>query len=252
MSLRLKIEAKSKTLFWCKRSIEENTYSLAALNSHPQIRKPWRIDGNKIEVIIGLKKEDEEVKQNLLEKEKVRGVTVIKILNQREPFIPAAEEEYFEEVDHPVKKASLKRIEDMQRNSARDPSLVPIPQGVGKDEIADPDIQRNCPSLLYCTEKFKKVDTAVKLALKNQTPVDKKLKEKLLFFQKQKNDIQSAIENEMITFEKYMEFLEKSLNHDKILYQYFVDIQDQAKAKQVKFRIECTDKELNQDVEDDE
>lgn len=49
-----------------------------------------------------------------------------------------------------------------------------------------------------------------------------------------------------------MEYLEKALAHDRILYQYFIDIGNGNKASTVKFRIECLEKEINQDVEGEE
>ena len=78
----------------------------------------------------------------------------------------------------------------------------------------------------------------------------KEIKDKLLIFYKQKIGIESAIENEQISFEKYMELLNKALSHDKVLLQYFTQTGESGKSKTVEFRIECTEKEINQEVED--
>lgn len=64
--------------------------------------------------------------------------------------------------------------------------------------------------------------------------------------------IQDAIENEKVTYDQYMEYLQKGVDHDKILLQYFEDTGDEAKAKRVRFRIECFEKEINGEVEEEE
>mmetsp|Transcript_11897 Transcript_11897/g.10513 ORF Transcript_11897/g.10513 Transcript_11897/m.10513 type:complete len:111 (+) Transcript_11897:330-662(+) len=87
------------------------------------------------------------------------------------------------------------------------------------------------------------------MSKKEKIPDDIRIK--VLLFQKQKLGIESAIENEQVSFEKYMEFLNKSLDHDKILIDYFKQTGQDKKALIVKFRIECTEKELNQEVDND-
>lgn len=64
--------------------------------------------------------------------------------------------------------------------------------------------------------------------------------------------IQDAIENEKVTYDQYMEYLRKGVDHDKILLQYFEDTGDEDKAKRVRFRIECFEKEINGEVEEEE
>lgn len=139
-----------------------------------------------------------------------------------------------------------------ETEEAKDPSSVPIPQGVGKDEIADPDVQRNLWSCYYCKVMSEKYDKTVKSYLKSKKPCPPEIQTKMLLFQSQMMSIQSAIENEQVTFDQYMEYLNKGVTHDKILLGYFQDIGDQGKASQVKFRIECFEKEINGEVEEDE
>lgn len=47
-----------------------------------------------------------------------------------------------------------------------------------------------------------------------------------------------------------MELVQGQLAKDKLLLEYFEFIKDETKAKMVKFRIECTEKELSGDIEE--
>ena len=83
----------------------------------------------------------------------------------------------------------------------------------------------------------------------NKERIPEIITKKINVFYKQKIGIESAIENEQISFEKYMELLSKALSHDKVLLEYFRQTGESGKAKTVEFRIECTEKEINQEVE---
>lgn len=115
---------------------------------------------------------------------------------------------------------------------------VPIPEGIGQDEIKDPDVQRNLWSVLYCKKQSERYEKLVNAALKKQQPVNDVYRSKMLLFQSQVMGMESAIENEQVTFDQYMGYLKKGLEHDKILLKYFEDIGDEAKAKMVRSRIE--------------
>lgn len=224
-------------MFCVNQSIETFRFTMGALKNSPQMIKNFKIGKNRFDVTIGFKHSDEEIKQSLVEQQMSKAIKVIKIVNQREPFIPVANEAIYEEIDHPVKKASLQKSEELKFISDKK-EAIEIPEGISQDEIDDPDLLRNCPSLLYCQERVKKLKLAVDSSMKNQVLIDSKIRAKYLAFQKHQLGIQSAIENEQITFDKYLEFLEKSLKHDKILYDYFVSMEDGTKAAIVKFRME--------------
>lgn len=64
--------------------------------------------------------------------------------------------------------------------------------------------------------------------------------------------IQNAIQNEQVTLDQYMKYLEMGLEHDKLLLEHFEKIGDKAKAKLIKFRIECYEKEINEEVTEEE
>jgi len=115
---------------------------------------------------------------------------------------------------------------------------VEIPEGIGVDEIKDPDVQRNLWSVYYCQQQAEKYDKLVKSYLQKKEPIDPAVKAKLLLFQSQVANMTSAIENEQVSQEKYMEYLNKGLDHDKLLLQYFEDTGNEAKAKIVRYRIE--------------
>jgi len=115
---------------------------------------------------------------------------------------------------------------------------IPIPEGIGADEIKEPDVQRNLWSCYYCklqSEKFQKI---VNSAIKKGKTADNMIQTKMLLFQSQMAGIQSAIENEQVSFDQYMGYLKKGVAHDKILLKYFEDIGDKPKASLVRFRIE--------------
>ena len=55
-----------------------------------------------------------------------------------------------------------------------------------------------------------------------------------------------------ISQDEYMEYLQKSVQHDTKLLDYFESTGNAAKAKLVKYRIECTNKEMTGDVDPSE
>ena len=148
------------------------------------------------------------------------------------------------------RKKTVKKVENV--GEVKEPGEVKVPQGVGKDEIEDPDVQRNLWSCYYCKVMSEKYDKMVKSYLSKKKPCPPEIQAKMLLFQSQMMSIQSAIENEQVSFDQYMEFLNKGVTHDKILLGYFQDIGDTGKASQVKFRIECFEKEINGEVEEED
>jgi hypothetical protein len=205
---------------------------------------------------MNFKKDDEEIKESLYERQ-VDSIKVLRIVNQREPFILVEDEIKFEEIDHPVKRLSDRISREMiNQNVTLDneesKQAVPLPDGISSDEVQDPDVQRNLYSLLYCTEKLKKINNALKIQIQKGLPIPKTISKKMMLFTKQAADLESAIINKQVTFEQYMSYLKKSLSHDQLLLGYFNEIGNKQKAKIVEFRIECTQKEINQEVEEDE
>ena len=199
----------------------------------------------------------EESKDSLDQNEiKMDTVKIFKIANKYESFYPKKTEEKkgkAEDSEHSGTKHSTEKSEEDdedEEDEEDDTNGTEIPEGIQKDEIEDPDVQRNLACLLYCTEKHKEYEKIVNDALKKKEIIPDEARKKFLLFQQQKIGIESAIQNEQVTFEQYMEFLNKSLKHDKILHKYFMKIKDEEKAELVKFRMECTEKEINQEVDD--
>lgn len=129
---------------------------------------------------------------------------------------------------------------------------VSVPAGISAEEIKDPDIKNNLWSCYYCKIQGEKYQKMIDAALKSKKPVDNAIRVKMLLFQSQQIGIQSAIENEQVSYDQYMEYLNKGLDHDRVLLKYFEDTGNEAKAKIVKFRIECYEKEINGDIEEEE
>lgn len=249
-SLRLVIEVKKKKMCFNRKLLFTEKYSLAQLKNNPQIKKGFRIDKHKFDLSVYFKKDDEEIKQSIVETQ-ADSVKVLKIVNEREPFVPTEQEVIYEYSEHPVKKASLSRVEEFKKPTEKVDSSLPIPEGLAQDEIEDPDVQRNLASLLYCTEKHKKLNQAIQSAIASKTKISDEVRQKFLLLHKQKTGIESAIQNEQVSFEQYMGYLQKSLEHDKVLFDYFTQSGMTEKANTVRFRMECTQKEINQEVDED-
>lgn len=153
------------------------------------------------------------------------------------------------------RRTTVTRRETMREAAAENEEAkqnIPIPEGVGADEIKEPDVQRNLWSCYYCKLMYEKYQEIVNTSMSKKKPVDNMISTKLLLFQSQMMGIQSAIENEQVSFDQYMGYLNKGVEHDKILLQYFEDTGESKKADQVRFRIEWFEKEINGEVEETE
>ena len=153
-SHRIHLKVIQRKLCWSMKSLFENEYRLAPLKENPMIRKPFKINKEKFDISFNFKKEDDEIKRSLIEKQEDK-IIVPKIIDEREPFVPVEEEMKFEEAE-PTKKINIdKPNESALEKTGKGSIEVPIPSELGKDEINDPEVQRNLVSLLYCTERHK-------------------------------------------------------------------------------------------------
>ncbi|CAI2385166.1 unnamed protein product [Moneuplotes crassus] len=250
-ALRIVVRSVQKKFCFSSKSLFEEKYSLAQLKNNPMIKKGFRISKERFDLSINFKKDDEEIRESLYQNQ-VDSLKVRKIIDKLEPFIMEAEEINYTEPKKPkeedLKESETTQIELTTENTPR----VDIPKGIGQDEIKDPDVQRNLASLLYCQEKLKRLQKLSEKLTSDTSPDAMLLKTKMILFEQQKEGIESAIGNEQITFEQYISYLEKSLAHDKILYDYFISAGLSQKAQTVKFRMECTEKEMDQDYDPDE
>lgn len=225
--------------------------NLALLKKGGAIKKNFKFDDHKFYVTITVDMPmGEEEKKNLEE------IKIIDVAYTAPPFKSSSGGP----VERPKASTEKKSTGGAGKKSTKQPasagakpkSEVEVPEGVGPDEIKDPDVQRNLWSCYYCKLQGEKYQKLVNSALQKKQPVDEEIRMKMLLFQSQKIGIESAIGNNQVTFDQYMGFLNKGLEHDRVLLQYFEDIGDQAKARTVRFRIECYEKEINGEVEEDE
>lgn len=244
--LKIKLQSKRKKMLCCTSDVDENTYSLSQLKKHPVLTKTFRIENKKYELKMSFSLPDSATTTEGSREE----LKVLNIVDEREPFVPVSNEALAETTENPVKKASIRKSKEILAPEPDKSAEIAVPEGILPDELQDPDVQRNLVSLLYCTEKHKKLQGAVQASLKSESGViNPKLRAKFLLFTQQKSGIESAIENEQVTFEQYMGYLQKAQKHDEALLGYFETIQDSVKAEIVRFRLECVQKELNQEVE---
>ena len=220
---------------------------LLHLNKGEIIKKNFKYEENKFYVSWWLDSPIGEEKKSL---EEVKMIEIVYIPPpfKAKPGIEIEEDESEDETNRKatsVKKAPTKKATITKKK-------VEIPEGIGADEIKDPDVHRNLWSCYYWQKQADKYEQIVNAAMKSGKKIDDTIKTKLLLFQSQVIGIHSAIENEKIDLDQYIGYLKKGLEHDKILLEYFEDTGNETNAKIVRFRIEWYEKEINGEVEEEE
>mmetsp|Transcript_4870 Transcript_4870/g.4112 ORF Transcript_4870/g.4112 Transcript_4870/m.4112 type:complete len:264 (+) Transcript_4870:401-1192(+) len=233
------------------KTLYDDKISLRDLKGNKGVEKVFRINTKRF--ILTVKFKDEEKKESEQQNEN-KGETIkfLKIANLYESFKEIAKTQ--KGTNHTTEEDEDEdedEGEDEDEDEDEDEEIGATDfKSITKEEISNPDILKNLASLLYCTEKFKQYDGIVKKCLQDKKMIPADTRKKYLLFQQQKIGIESAIENEQVTFDQYMGFLKKSLEHDKILAKYFKKTKEEEKMKLVKFRMKCTEKEINEEVDD--
>ena len=96
------------------------------------------------------------------------------------------------------------------------------------------------------------IEKSVKAKIAQGEWIPPTLKEANLAFTRQKISLEGALQSGQVSQSQYEGYLKGSLEHDKILKKYFSDIGEVEKAKVVSFRIECTEWELNHEIDPSE